>query len=43
MSGGKVLVNGNATVLTANVDCTNGVVHVIDQVRMRGRGVGRRR
>ena len=32
VNGGKVLVNGNATVLTANVDCTNGVVHVIDNV-----------
>jgi len=32
VDGGKVLVNGNATVTTANVDCANGVVHVIDEV-----------
>lgn len=32
LAGGKVLVNGNATVVQANVDCSNGVVHVIDTV-----------
>ncbi len=32
VAGGKVLVNGNATVVQANVDCSNGVVHVIDTV-----------
>jgi uncharacterized surface protein with fasciclin (FAS1) repeats len=32
LAGGKVLVNGNATVVQANVDTSNGVVHVIDTV-----------
>jgi transforming growth factor-beta-induced protein len=32
VNGNKVLVNGNATVAIANVDCSNGLVHVIDQV-----------
>ncbi len=32
LNGGKVLVNGNATVVQANVDCSNGVVHLVDQV-----------
>lgn len=32
LAGGKVLVNGNATVVVPNVDTSNGVVHVIDSV-----------
>ena len=32
VAGGKVLVNGNSTVIQANVDCSNGVVHVVDTV-----------
>lgn len=32
IAGGKVLVNGNSTVLTADVQCSNGAVHVIDTV-----------
>lgn len=32
LAGGKVLVNGNATVVIPNVDTSNGVVHVINQV-----------
>jgi transforming growth factor-beta-induced protein len=32
VAGGKVLVNGNSTVIQANVDTSNGVVHVVDTV-----------
>jgi transforming growth factor-beta-induced protein len=32
ISNGKILVNGVATIIAANVDCTNGVVHLIDTV-----------
>jgi len=32
VSGGMVTLNGTATVTTANVDATNGVVHIIDEV-----------
>jgi len=32
VGGGKVLVNGNSTVVQANVDTSNGVVHVVDTV-----------
>jgi len=32
LAGGKVLVNGNSTVIQANVDTSNGVVHVVDTV-----------
>jgi transforming growth factor-beta-induced protein len=32
VSGGKVLINGNSTVLTADVQAENGVVHIIDTV-----------
>jgi transforming growth factor-beta-induced protein len=32
VNGGSVLVNGNATVTTADVDTSNGVVHIINQV-----------
>ena len=32
-TGAGVHVN-NATVVTADVDCTNGVIHVIDKVLM---------
>jgi uncharacterized surface protein with fasciclin (FAS1) repeats len=32
VTGGNVIINGVAKVTTANVDCTNGVVHIIDTV-----------
>lgn len=32
IDGGSVLINGNATVVTPNVDTSNGVVHLIDSV-----------
>lgn len=32
IAGGKVLVNGNATVIAADIQAENGVVHVIDTV-----------
>jgi transforming growth factor-beta-induced protein len=38
LNGGKVLVNGNATVIIPNVDCSNGVVHVIDSVLLPNAG-----
>jgi len=38
VNGGKVLVNGNATVLIPNVDCSNGVVHVINSVLLPNAG-----
>jgi len=38
INGGKVLVNGNASVVAANVDCSNGVVHVIDSVLLPNNG-----
>lgn len=38
INGGKVLINGNATVVVPNVDCSNGVVHVIDSVLLPNAG-----
>ena len=32
VANGVVTINGVAKVTTANVDCTNGVVHIIDTV-----------
>jgi transforming growth factor-beta-induced protein len=29
--GGKVMLDGAATVVKTDIDCTNGVIHVIDQ------------
>ncbi len=32
VSGGSVTLNGSATVITADVEATNGVVHIVDEV-----------
>lgn len=32
VNNGKVMINGNSTVVSANVETSNGVVHVIDTV-----------
>ena len=31
---GKVMINGNATVVKADIECSNGVIHAIDTVLM---------
>jgi uncharacterized surface protein with fasciclin (FAS1) repeats len=32
VTAGKLTLNGSATVVTADIDCSNGVIHVIDTV-----------
>jgi uncharacterized surface protein with fasciclin (FAS1) repeats len=32
VDGGKVMLNGSATVVKTDIECTNGVIHVIDTV-----------
>jgi len=32
VSNGAIFVNGNAKVITADIVCSNGVIHVIDTV-----------
>ena len=34
VTDGKLTLNGSATVTTADVDCSNGVIHIIDTVIM---------
>jgi uncharacterized surface protein with fasciclin (FAS1) repeats len=32
VSSGTIFVNGNAKIITADIECSNGVIHVIDTV-----------